>query len=87
MIRRDAFDETDARGALREAGIAARLNPKPMGQVEHVLTHRRLQIEVFRATAARAKKSEIRRRFSSDDLDRVGISKLTRRLLASTPPT
>jgi A/G-specific adenine glycosylase len=80
-IRREAFDETDARGALREAGIRARLHPKPVGQVEHVLTHRRLRIDVFRASAARAEESSTRRCFTEEELDRVGISRLTRRLL------
>ncbi len=83
MIRRDAFDETDALGVLREAGISARLDPEPTGQVEHVLTHRRLRIDVFRARAARGEETETRRRFTADALDRVGISTLTRKLLAS----
>jgi A/G-specific adenine glycosylase len=84
MIRRDTFDETDARGALRDAGILARLDPVPKGRVEHVLTHRRMRIDVFRANAARGKETETRRRFNSAELQRVGISTLTKKLLAST---
>jgi A/G-specific adenine glycosylase len=81
-IRREAFDETDASEALREAGIYARLHPEPVGKLEHVLTHRRLRIDVFRASAARAEESSTRRRYTAKELDRVGISRLTRKLLA-----
>jgi A/G-specific adenine glycosylase len=83
MMRRDAFDETDAREVLREARISARLNPAPTEKVEHVLTHRRLQIDVFRATAAQGKESKTRRRFTADALERVGVSTLTKKLLAA----
>jgi len=84
MIRRDRFDATDPRGALRAAGISARLDPERMGQVEHILTHRRLRIDVFRARAARGEETETRRRFRPSELERVGISTLTRKLLASS---
>jgi len=85
MISRDAFDETDPQGALREAGISARLDPEPIGRVEHVLSHRRMQIDLFRASAARGKETPTRRRFSPTELQRVGISTLTRKLLATSP--
>lgn len=81
MIRRD--DEAHARGALRQARILARLDPEPTATVEHVLTHRRLRIDVFRASAARAEESTTRRCFTAEALGRVGISTLTRKLLAS----
>jgi len=83
MIRRTAFDESDARGALHESGISGRVSPEPASRVEHVLTHRRLQVDVYRATAARGEESSVRRRFTVDTLDRVGISKLTEKILAS----
>jgi A/G-specific adenine glycosylase len=86
MLGREAFDQSDARGALREARISARLDPEPAAQVEHVLTHRRLRIDVFRATAARGTESETLRRFNPQQLGRVGISTLTKKLLASTLP-
>ena len=86
MLGREAFDQRDARGALREARISARLDPEPAAQVEHVLTHRRLRIDVFRATAARGTESETLRRFNPQKLDRVGISTLTKKLLTATLP-
>jgi adenine-specific DNA glycosylase len=86
MLGREAFDQRDARGALREARISARLDPEPAAQVEHVLTHRRLRIDVFRATAARGTESETLRRFNPQQLGRVGISTLTKKLLAAALP-
>jgi len=83
MIPRSAFDLSDARGALRDAGILASLGPEPIGQLNHVLTHRRMQIDVFRATGAKAETSETRRLFRSDDLGSVGVSTLTKKLLAA----
>jgi A/G-specific adenine glycosylase len=84
MIRRDAFDETDALVALREAGISARLGRGPTEPIEHELTHRRLRVDVFRATAARGEETQTRRRFASGELERVGISTFTKKLLEST---
>lgn len=75
------MSEGEPREALREAGLRARLRPEPIGKVEHVLTHRRMQIDVYRATGARADASAARRGFKSDELHRVGISTLTRKLL------
>jgi A/G-specific adenine glycosylase len=71
----------DARTALRSARMSARVAPEPTAQLEHVLTHRRLRLDVFRAVGVRAEESETRRRFTRPDLERVGISSLTRRLL------
>ncbi|MGB8330002.1 MAG: A/G-specific adenine glycosylase [Polyangiales bacterium] len=85
MIRRDSFDQTDPLGALRAAGISARLDSEPIGRVQHVLTHRRMQIDLFRANAATGEETETRRRFAPAELQSVGISALTRKLLASTP--
>lgn len=82
MVAREALDESDAREALREAGISARLDAEPKGRVEHVLTHRRLHVELFRATAAKGEETKNRRRFTTDELVTVGISSLTKKILA-----
>lgn len=71
------------RTALREAGLRAQLRSEPVGQLEHVLTHRRLRIDVYRATGARAEDTEGRRAFTLDDLGSVGVSTLTTKLLAA----
>jgi A/G-specific adenine glycosylase len=72
----------DARMALEAAGISGRMAPEPTARIEHLLSHRRLRLDVFRATAALAQESESCRRFTTADLARVGTSSLTRRLLA-----
>lgn len=69
-----------ARAALREAGVKARLARDPAAEVEHVLTHRRLGVRVWRATAA-APSSDGARLFSEDELSEVGVSTLTRKIL------
>ena len=82
--------EESPRAALTEAGLQARVRTEPVGRVEHVLTHRRLWVDVYRASAVRGEESKTRRRFSNADLDRVGVSTLTKKVLASaglvTPP-
>lgn len=83
MTERNGSKAGDPRRALFEAGISARLAAEPTGRIEHVLTHRRLQVEVFRAIGADAEESETRRCFAAADLGEVGVSSLTRRLLAS----
>lgn len=80
------MSEGKALTALSEAGLQARLGAEPVGEVEHVLTHRRLRIDVYRASAARGEESEVRRRFTVDDFGSVGISTLTKKLLASALP-
>lgn len=69
--------------ALRELGVRGRLQPEPRGHVEHVLTHRRLHVDVYRATGAHAVPSNTLRRFRPRDLQSVGVSSLTRKLLST----
>ena len=71
------------RDALRQAGVRARLQAGAVDKVEHVLTHRRMIIDVFRATGARAEASTRRRSFTARELEQVGISSLTKTLLAA----
>ena len=73
--------QSKARDALREAGLQARLRNQPSARVEHVLTHRRLRIDVYRAPAAHGTPSESLRLFDIDALDGVGVSSLTRKIL------
>ncbi len=75
--------EGPPRDALRRAGLRARLQAAAVGQVDHVLTHRHMRIDVFRATGARAEASASRRSFTAPELERVGISSLTKKLLAA----
>jgi A/G-specific adenine glycosylase len=70
-----------ARAALRQAGIRARLEPEPASQLEHILSHRRLDVRVWRAHRASAPRSEGVTRVRPSELAHLGISKLTRRVL------
>ncbi|MCB9595535.1 MAG: A/G-specific adenine glycosylase [Sandaracinaceae bacterium] len=67
---------TAAREALREAGVSARIGEEPVAALEHVLSHRRLLVEVWRATAAKAPDA---RWVEPAELGEVGTSTLTRR--------
>jgi A/G-specific adenine glycosylase len=67
--------------ALRAAGLCARLRAEQVGKVEHMLTHRRLRVAIYRATGGRGEESETRRPFRVEELDGVGVSTLTRKLL------
>jgi len=78
------MSEGEPREALHEAGVQARLQRDPVGEVEHLLTHRRLMVTVYRASGGRGEESKTRRLFSIADLDRVGVSTLTRKLLGTT---
>ena len=69
-----------ALAALRAAELSARLEPEPRGEVEHLLSHRRLEVTVWRARAARPL-GPGPRRVPSGALDRLGVSRLTRKIL------
>ncbi|HJL14480.1 MAG TPA: A/G-specific adenine glycosylase [Sandaracinaceae bacterium LLY-WYZ-13_1] len=71
-----------ARAALRAAGLRARLDAHPRGRLDHVLSHRHLDVQVWRAVAASLEPADGRRLVPVDELDRLGTSKLTRRVLA-----
>jgi A/G-specific adenine glycosylase len=75
------MSEGPAHGALREAGLRARLHPERHALIEHTLTHRRLRVEVFRASAARGSDTPSRRLFHPEALAGVGVSSLTRKIL------
>lgn len=68
-----------ARAALRELGVDAAIATRPRGELEHVLTHRRLTVRVFSASVRDA--GERARAVRSEDLASLGISTLTRRVL------
>lgn len=81
MVEASRGPRAAARGALEAAGIAARIARAPVGRVEHVLSHRRMRVDVYRATGARAEPSETRRLVSAGALGDLGTSTLTRKVL------
>lgn len=70
-----------AEQALRNSGIEGELDPKPRGTVSHVLSHRRLTVTVFAAVQARAEPTAERREVTLTELEGLGVSRLTRKLL------
>lgn len=84
-----------AEQALAEAGVTARLDGEPVGEVQHVLSHRRLRVVVFIATHARILEEGSTAAPRSARLlalgphgellsEDVGVAKLTRKILALT---
>jgi A/G-specific adenine glycosylase len=76
--------------ALADAGLAGRVGARAIDRIVHVLSHRRLEVDVFAATllppANAAPPVEPRARaFDRDTLETVGISALTRKILAHGP--
>lgn len=81
-----------ARTALATAGVAARLEPEPVGEIQHVLSHRRLRVVAFTATHARiigepvASSTRLLALGPDQELGggSVGVAKLTKKILALT---
>lgn len=84
---RDDDAAAAAAGALQRAGVQARLNPAPIGEVQHVLSHRRLHVQVFVATHAHVAEGSRARLMGVDgngvvnEAD-IGVARLTHKLLA-----
>jgi len=70
----------DARSALSAAGVEARVTSK-RAALTHVLSHRKLELELTTATGARAEPSDTLRPFYLRELADVGVSTLTKRSL------
>jgi A/G-specific adenine glycosylase len=71
---------TAARAALRACGATSGALSR-RGHLEHVLSHRRLDVEVFRGDGGRATKAAEGRFVPLDALCELGISRLTAKLL------
>ncbi|NOY92498.1 MAG: A/G-specific adenine glycosylase [Deltaproteobacteria bacterium] len=70
----------DARCALKLAGISARLGPR-RAKLTHLLSHRKLRLQLATATGASAEATGDLRLFALKELADVGVSSLTRRSL------
>lgn len=83
MAETSTPNQDEARAALREAGASARVGVEPRGQVTHVLSHRRLEVAVYRGAALRGEASDGRRAVPLDRLHELGVAKLTKKILAA----
>ncbi len=79
---REGRGRITALALLREHGLRARLDARSAGCVEHVLTHRVLRVDVWRATDARGTARRGFRPHAAMRLDAVGVSRLTHKALA-----
>lgn len=70
-----------ARAVLAEHGLTGRVVDEDPPRIRHVLSHRRLEVSVYRATHAKGVASSILRAFTDDELVEVGIATLTRKIL------
>ncbi|QQR90937.1 MAG: A/G-specific adenine glycosylase [Myxococcales bacterium] len=71
----------DARRILGESCIDAVLERKARGHIEHVLSHRKMKVELWLASGAKARKSSTRQLVPVGDIKGMGVSTLTRKLL------
>ncbi|HEX2676889.1 MAG TPA: A/G-specific adenine glycosylase [Polyangiales bacterium] len=85
---REGRGVADARALLDELQVTARVAEKPIGRIEHVLSHRNLRIQLFRALlgAGRAERSGKLRMTERAALHELGISSLTRKALSQLEP-
>jgi A/G-specific adenine glycosylase len=76
---------------LAELGVRARLDAQPCAAIEHVLTHRRLQIQLFIGQLAQLEQLEQRddnlqlRLQPRAQLGELGVSRLTHKALEQAP--
>jgi len=75
-----------ALGLLTDAGLAGRLSPEPIAELSHVLSHRRLEVQLWRATTARPRGGRRPEAscYSAAALPDLGLSALTRRALSTS---
>jgi A/G-specific adenine glycosylase len=74
-----------AQQLAEQHGLKGKLAAASAGRVEHVLTHRALTVDVFALEDAQGAERETLRCVSPAGLDKLGIAKLTRKLLAAVP--
>jgi A/G-specific adenine glycosylase len=76
-------DRRAAAALLHALGIRARLSTKALGEIEHVLTHRRLRVRLFAAELLEFAPSPALRLVASANLIELGMSRLTCKALTA----
>jgi len=76
--------DRDAAAALLETlDIRARLHPKAVADIEHVLTHRRLSVRIFVGELLKFAESRDVKLHDPAQLSKLGVSRLTAKVLAA----
>ena len=70
--------------ALRDAGLKGRLVSKSETLLTHVLSHRRMRVEVWTAVSERMRESATRKYVSVKERSSLGVSRLTAKVLSHT---
>ncbi len=81
LAARDGPSRDAALRALEASGARGDVEPEPVAHVVHVLSHRRLEISVHRASVGRVLAGAAGRFVPRDDLAELGVSRLTTKLL------
>jgi A/G-specific adenine glycosylase len=76
----------DAQEALRKAGLRGKLSSRKIGDVVHILSHRRMHVEVWTAVVTKERGTMTRRYVRHKALKALGVSRLTQKLLATGAP-
>jgi A/G-specific adenine glycosylase len=76
-------DRRAAAALLDALDVRARLSAKALGEIEHVLTHRRLRVRLFAAELLEFTPSPVLRLLASANLAELGISRLTSKALTT----
>jgi A/G-specific adenine glycosylase len=79
----EGVDLSAAGRALDALAVQATLQPRPVAQIEHVLTHRRMQLQLFAAELGAFTSSPDVRLQAHAELAELGVSSLTRKALAA----
>jgi A/G-specific adenine glycosylase len=72
-----------AQGLLAQSGLRGRLATRAETQLEHVLTHMKLRVQLWRVQDACADGDSALRPFALHELEGLGISKLTHKALSA----
>ncbi|MFT3926069.1 MAG: A/G-specific adenine glycosylase [Myxococcales bacterium] len=73
----------DAQALAQSFSLEGTLGTRKLGQVEHVLTHRRLNIEVYALSEARGRGTANLRAVHPSELGTLGVAKLTHKILGA----
>ncbi len=82
----EGSDRAAAKAALAAHGLRGTAL-EPLGDVEHVLTHRRLQVHVFEAITQPARATATRKLLDAEGALEVGVATLTRKILRLVRPS
>jgi A/G-specific adenine glycosylase len=72
-----------ARRLLADSNLSGTLAPSAAGEIEHVLSHRALRVQLFRVIRARLRPGSIAHAVLLTELAALGISRLTHKALAA----